>query len=45
MKEHLARYKVPKHLTVLSALPKGATGKIDKRSLKALHPGAPSDVA
>ena len=33
-RERLARYKVPKRLTVLSELPKGASGKIQKRDLQ-----------
>jgi fatty-acyl-CoA synthase len=32
-KSHLARYKVPKHLTVLPELPKGSSGKIQKTEL------------
>lgn len=30
----LAKYKIPKHIEFVSALPKNATGKIDKASLK-----------
>lgn len=33
-REHLARYKVPASLTVLSDLPKGPTGKILRRALR-----------
>ncbi len=33
-RERLARYKVPKHLTVLPELPKGSSGKIQKRDLQ-----------
>ena len=32
--QRLARYKVPKRLTVLPELPKGASGKIQKRDLQ-----------
>ena len=35
-KEHLARFKVPKHIQFLEELPKSDTGKILKRSLKEL---------
>ncbi len=31
---HLARYKVPKQLTILAQLPKGTSGKIDKLQLQ-----------
>jgi len=31
---HLARYKVPKGLTVLPTLPKGSSGKIQKLDLE-----------
>jgi len=34
MREHLANYKVPKQIHVVSALPKNATGKVLKRVLK-----------
>lgn len=33
-REHLAAFKVPKHLTILSELPKNQTGKILKRVLR-----------
>lgn len=33
-KEHLAKYKVPKHFEILDELPKNTTGKILRRSLK-----------
>ncbi|MBI3963217.1 MAG: AMP-binding protein, partial [Deinococcus sp.] len=33
LRPHLARYKLPRHITFLSALPKTATGKILKRAL------------
>ncbi len=33
-RERLARYKVPKRLTVLPELPKGSSGKIQKRDLQ-----------
>ena len=32
--EHLAKYKVPRHIEVLDELPKNTTGKILRRSLK-----------
>ncbi|MDY6816398.1 MAG: o-succinylbenzoate--CoA ligase [Pseudomonadota bacterium] len=32
--EHLARFKVPRHLTVLEELPRTATGKVLKRELR-----------
>ena len=34
MREHLANYKIPKHIHVIDALPKNATGKILKRVLR-----------
>jgi long-chain acyl-CoA synthetase len=34
MREHLANYKLPKHLHTIEALPKNATGKVLKRVLK-----------
>lgn len=34
MREHLANYKVPKHIHVIEELPKNATGKVLKRVLK-----------
>lgn len=33
-RHHLANYKLPESITFISALPKGATGKIDRRLLK-----------
>ncbi len=36
IREHLADYKVPKHVTVLAALPRNATGKILKTELRKL---------
>ena len=35
-RQQLAGYKVPRHVTVLPELPKGATGKIDKPALRRL---------
>ena len=35
MREHLANYKIPKHIHFIDALPKNATGKVLKRELKA----------
>ncbi|WP_295421060.1 long-chain-fatty-acid--CoA ligase [Sulfurovum sp.] len=34
LREHLANYKVPKHIYFISELPKNATGKVLKRVLK-----------
>ena len=34
MREHLANYKIPKQIHVITALPKNATGKVLKRVLK-----------
>jgi long-chain acyl-CoA synthetase len=34
MREHLANYKIPKQIHVISQLPKNATGKVLKRVLK-----------
>ncbi len=34
LREHLANYKVPKHIHFINALPKNATGKVLKRVLK-----------
>jgi len=36
---HLADFKVPKAIHILSALPKGATGKIQRRELSAMFKG------
>lgn len=41
LRERLARYKVPKSVVLVDALPRTAAGKLDKRALSALH-GAPS---
>jgi fatty-acyl-CoA synthase len=38
-RRHLARYKVPKAVTVLGSLPKGSSGKIDKLALGRLARG------
>ncbi len=35
-REHLADYKLPENITFIDALPKGATGKIDRKQLKQL---------
>jgi acyl-CoA synthetase (AMP-forming)/AMP-acid ligase II len=34
-KDNLARYKLPKHIVFVDALPRSGVGKIDKRRLKA----------
>ncbi len=39
-RQHLARYKVPKALTILGELPKGSSGKILKRELTERAAGA-----
>jgi acyl-CoA synthetase (AMP-forming)/AMP-acid ligase II len=36
-KENLAKYKLPKHIAFVDALPRSGVGKIDKRRLKAQH--------
>ena len=36
VKAHLARYKVPRHVTFLKALPRTETGKVRKRDLRAV---------
>ena len=38
-RRHLARYKVPKAVTVIGSLPKGSSGKIDKLALGRLARG------
>ncbi|MGD9495573.1 MAG: hypothetical protein AB7Y46_04585 [Armatimonadota bacterium] len=38
--EHLARYKVPRALEVVAALPRSATGKVLKREPRARDSGA-----
>ncbi|MGD9495316.1 MAG: long-chain fatty acid--CoA ligase [Armatimonadota bacterium] len=38
--EHLARYKVPRALEVVDALPRSATGKVLKRELRARESGS-----
>ena len=41
LREHLANYKVPRHIHIIDELPKNATGKVLKRELKAkLESGA-----
>lgn len=34
---HLAKFKVPKHIQYMESLPKNDAGKIDRKTLKALH--------
>jgi len=36
-KAHLADYKLPQSITFIASLPKGATGKIDRKLLKAYY--------
>jgi len=38
-KEHLADYKLPENITFIDALPKGTTGKIDRKLLKQYEKG------
>jgi acyl-CoA synthetase (AMP-forming)/AMP-acid ligase II len=38
VRDHLANYKVPKHITVLPELPRGGTGKILRAELQAMMP-------
>lgn len=37
LKQHLANFKIPKHVYFLDELPKNATGKVLKRALKQRH--------
>ncbi|MGZ8177873.1 AMP-binding protein [Williamsia sp. SKLECPSW1] len=37
VREHLARYKVPRDVVFLSDLPRTATGKVDRRGIRAAH--------
>jgi acyl-coenzyme A synthetase/AMP-(fatty) acid ligase len=39
--ERLARYKQPRAWVALTALPRTATGKVDRRALAALYPKDP----
>jgi long-chain acyl-CoA synthetase len=41
-KQNLVKYKWPKHIAFLDALPRTGVGKIDKRALKAQTDGVPS---
>jgi long-chain acyl-CoA synthetase len=41
-KQNLVKYKWPKHIAFLEALPRSGVGKIDKRALKASATGTPS---
>jgi len=41
-KQNLVKYKWPKHIAFLDALPRSGVGKIDKRALKARTDGTPS---
>jgi long-chain acyl-CoA synthetase len=45
MRERLADYKVPRHVHVLPALPRNATGKILKTALRTLSASAPGSPA
>jgi fatty-acyl-CoA synthase len=37
VREHLARYKVPREVVFLDELPRNPTGKILKRELREIH--------
>jgi long-chain acyl-CoA synthetase len=39
-KQHLAEYKCPEQILFLPVLPKGATGKVQRRALKDLRSAA-----
>jgi len=41
-RQHLAEYKCPEQILFLPVLPKGATGKVQRRALKDLRMGAPA---
>ena len=41
-KQILVKYKLPKHIEFIDALPRSGVGKIDKRALKARADGTPS---
>jgi long-chain acyl-CoA synthetase len=41
-KQNLVKYKWPRHIAFLEALPRSGVGKIDKRALKAAAAGTPS---
>lgn len=43
--DRLARYKQPRAWIHLPALPRGTTGKLDRRALRDLYPKGPSDAA
>jgi len=45
MREHLARFKVPRDVRLVDALPRTALGKIRHDALRALAGGAPQNVA
>jgi len=36
-RQHLAEYKCPERVLFLAGLPKGITGKVQRRALKELH--------
>jgi fatty-acyl-CoA synthase len=36
LEPHLARYKIPKHITVADTLPRNGAGKLDKNTLRAM---------
>ena len=40
-REHMANYKVPRAFHLLEALPRNASGKVQKFLLKAAHANAP----
>ncbi|KWX20011.1 long-chain-fatty-acid--CoA ligase FadD2 [Mycolicibacterium wolinskyi] len=45
VKEHLARYKVPREVIFLDELPRNPTGKILKRELRNIEVGAPGETS
>jgi acyl-CoA synthetase (AMP-forming)/AMP-acid ligase II len=45
VRSRLARYKAPRHVFVTDQLPVLATGKIDKKRLRAQHAKAPANRA
>ena len=42
--DRIARFKVPRHVSVVDALPRNATGKVLKRELRRAETGADSSI-